>query len=155
MTNFDLEHQARRLNLPLVAITNKDKVPPYRRQGHYIWNLQDDEDHNGNDLEGSHWVCSIIEGKQACYFDPFGFNPPMQVQHFLKPYKPYAWAKKQIQNPRSHHCGWFVLYFLYWMNKHKKIKNLASRMDMFLDMFSDDYTKNQTLLERYFKDFMK
>ena len=151
LTNFQLADHAKRLNLPLIAITNKDKLPPYRRQGHYIFNLMDDEDHTGKNLPGSHWVCAIISNNQAVYMDPFGFPPAAQVQHFLKPYKPYAWSEKQIQNPTSHVCGYFVLYFLYWMNKHKKIKNLATRMETFLDLFSDDYTKNKTILERLIK----
>lgn len=151
LTNFQLEEHCHRLGIPLVTICNKDKLPKQRSQGCYIINLQDDLDHYGNDLSGSHWTAFIIEGKQCSYFDSFGFPPPVQVMHFLKPYTPYPYSHKQIQNPTSHVCGYFVLYFLWWMTRQKQLKKMAVRLDKFLNQFSEDYRKNKTLLEKYIR----
>ena len=151
ISNFELAEHCQRLGIPLVAITNKDTLPKRRIQGGYIINLQDDKDHLGNDNLGSHWVSAIIEGKQACYFDSFGFPPATQIQHFLKPYKPYPYSCKMIQNPTSEICGYYCLYFLWWMTRNKKIKNMSRRLDLFLNQFSSDYTKNKTLLEKYIR----
>ncbi len=151
ITNFQLAEHCHRLGIPLVGIFNKDNLPKQRVQGSYILNLQDDLDHNGNDQPGTHWTAFIIDGKQACYCDSFGFNAPAEVQHFLKPFRPYPWSHKQIQNPSSEICGYYVLYFLWWMNRHKHFKNMATRLEKFLNQFSEDYTKNKTLLEKYIK----
>ena len=113
ISNFSLAEHAQRLGLPLIAITNKDKIHEIRRQdGGMIINLQDDEDHHGVDQPGSHWCGMFMRGKRAVWFDPFGFPPPVQVEHWLKPYRPWIWSHKTIQNPRSEICGYFCLYFV-------------------------------------------
>jgi len=88
LTNFQLAEESHKLGIPLVGIFNKDNLPNERKEGCYIINLQDDFDEHGNDQMGSHWTSFIIEKNQAAYWDPFGFNPPANVQIFLKPFRP-------------------------------------------------------------------
>jgi hypothetical protein len=150
LTNYDLLRIAKKLGIPLVDILNKDVLPSSPVEGGYIFNLQDDKDDQGNDNFGTHWVALYIEGNKAAYFDSFGFPPPVQVHHFIKKFRPYAVSEKHIQNVRSGVCGWFVIYFLWFMVNHKHIP-FNQRFQKFIGLWSDDPTKNKTLLEKYMK----
>lgn len=150
ITNHKLAEHSHRLGIPLITITNKDKIQQIPRQnGGMIINLQDDTDENGVDQPGSHWVGMWMENKKAVFFDPFGFPPPVQVEWWLKPYRPWTYSHKQIQNPRSEVCGYYCLYFLYFMTKHKG--DPYKRFEKFMDLWSEDYEKNKTRLEKYLK----
>ena len=152
MTNFDLEGHAKRLALPLHGVFSKDQLPPYHRDGAYIVNLQDSVDEAGNPLGGTHWTGFYIEKGKAVYFDPFGVIAPLSVQHFLRPFKPWLYSEKHIQNIRSEICGYYVLYFIWFMTNHQsKIKDVNQRFKRFLGLFSNDPTKNKTLLQKYIK----
>jgi len=147
-TNYEFAEYAHRLALPLVGVFNKDTLPQIPQDGCYLVNLQDDNDENGNPQFGTHWVCFYIEKKHACYFDSFGFIPPLQIRHFLKRYMPIAYSTKQVQNPRSHACGYYCLYFFWYMTRNKKVP-LTKRFDMFMDLWSDDVSENQDRLKKY------
>lgn len=147
-TNHFLEAQARRLSLKLVGIYNKDTLPYVPIEGFYIVNLQDDFV-DGIDMGGTHWVGMYIENRQACYFDPFGFQPPIEVQYFLKDFVPYTYGDKQIQNINSGVCGYYVLYWMVFMQRHRQIVSLKKRMQTFLCLWSSDVKKNRSLLEKY------
>lgn len=149
ITNFDLEERAKKLKLNLVWIGCKDQIPYKRKNGCYILNLQDDKDVNGNDNPGSHWCSFIIDKGQACYYDPFGFQPPRQVQEFLKPYKPFPYNTKQIQDIKSEVCGYHCLYFLFFMQNRSG--SMVNRLKLFQSRFSDDPKKNEGLLKKYIR----
>ena len=150
MTNWDLMRDASRLHLPLVGIYNKDTIPSNNlKNGFYIINLQDDFDANGNDLSGTHWTAFQVEGNQAAYFDSFGFRPPIQVQNFLKPFAPYAYSTKLIQNVNSGVCGKYVLAFMKFMNSNRQIRSLKQRLMSFVNLFSKNVLKNREILLKY------
>lgn len=151
LTNYDLINKAKDLHINLIGVFSKDELPYKRYDGGYIINLQDNLDAYGNFNEGSHWTCFYIQGKQACYFDSFGFIMPRQVQEFLKPYKPIIYNLKQIQNIRSSVCGYYCLLFLKWFQAQKDIKSFSKRLDIFCNLFSDDTEKNKSILEKYIK----
>lgn len=153
ITNYDLYDLSHKLNIPLIGIFSKDKLPYKRdrRDGAYIINLEDDLDVNGNPNQGTHWTCFYIENKQATYFDPFGVVPPRQVQEFLSDYKPISYSTKHIQNVASSVCGWYCLYFLYWISRQKKIKSLAKRLEIFCMKFDENPEKNKRILEKYLR----
>lgn len=156
MTNIDLEERAKEIGIPLVGVFSKDQLPPIRRNGGYIINLQDANDENGKPLPGTHWTAFYIEGAGRCptavYFDSFGVIAPAAVQHYLKPYRPWLYSQKQIQNIRSTICGYYALYFIWFMHRHRhKIPDLNKRFLAFLRLFSNDPEKNKTILERYLK----
>lgn len=148
MTNYDLEEEAYKFHVPLVGIYNKDTLPPHPQEGGYIINTQDDLDATtGEDLPGTHWVAFYIEGKHAVYFDSFGFAPSLQVQNFLKPFIPYEYNTKLIQNIQSGVCGNYVLYFLVYMTRARRNDpNLNQRFKKFLSLWSPDVEKNRTIL---------
>lgn len=140
MFTMRLEEQAKRMGLPLNGIFNKDDLPSKRQEGGYIFNLQDSVDEKGNPLPGTHWTAAYIEGNKACYFDSFGFPPPEQVDNFIGK---HAWSGNQIQSIRSEVCGYYCLYFLWWMLKHKHI-DFYERFKLFLNHFRLDPSKNLT-----------
>jgi hypothetical protein len=149
LTNYDLSDKCKKLGIPLVGIYCKDQLPYTRKDGCYIINMQDNEDVNGNENPGTHWVSAIINNKQACYFDAFGCVPPRNVQEFLAPYKPFPYNTKEIQNIMSEVCGWYCIYFLYWMMHNNNIKSMKERLELFTNQFSNDVKKNETLLKKY------
>lgn len=151
LTNVDLEEQACRLHIPLVGVFSKDQLPRHRREGGYIVNLQDAADEHGNPLPGTHWTAFYIEKGQAVYFDPFGVWPPRAVQTFLQPFRPWHFSTKQVQNIRSTICGYYVLYFVWFMARNRSLKTVRQRFQAFLRLFSTDVEKNKTLLEKYLK----
>ena len=150
MTNKDLETKARQMKIPLVGVFSKDLLLTNKVcDGGYIINMQDSVDVSGEELPGTHWVCFFIERGKACYFDSFGFNPPAEIQLFLKDYTPFPFNKKEIQNLHSGWCGDYCLFFLSFMFRHQHVKGLAKRLDMLCERFDDDPTKNLKLLKKY------
>lgn len=165
-TNWDLENEAHRYNLPLVGVFNKDQLPKGIREGFYIINLQDDLDSMGNDLMGSHWTVFIIEGRgvpppfpggqggqsppQAAYFDSFGFAPPVEVQNFLKPFLPYPYNTQVVQSMASTVCGDYVMLFMMFMHAHRKdMRNVRRRFQAFMALWDKDVKKNRERLLKY------
>lgn len=147
-TNFQLMEQARKQGLPLVGVFNKDALPSVRQQGFYIINLSDTENSQGESLPGTHWTVMYIEGKKACYWDSFGFPPPLEAQHFLKPYIPYPYNRHQIQNEKGGYCGVYVLYFMKFMTLNRQKKpSLDTRMKIFSSLFYCEVERNLTRLK--------
>lgn len=149
-TNFEFMDYAAKLRLPLIGVFNKDTLPKKAKNGCYLINMQDDMDEFGNDLFGSHWVSCYIENGKACYFDSFGFIAPLQVRHFLAPFNPVPYNKKQIQNITSYVCGYYCLYFFFYMH-NKQNKQFLDRFNDFLDLWSNDVKENKSLLIKYLK----
>lgn len=146
ITNTKLEEHAVRLRIPLLGVYNKDLLPSKRGNGGYIFNLQDSTDENGVSLPGTHWTAAFVEGNRSVYFDSFGFPPPEQVEQFLS--KHHAWNAAQIQSLRSEVCGYYCLYFIWFMATHRNL-SFYKRFQSFLDQFSDIAEDNLKLLKRY------
>jgi hypothetical protein len=148
-TNFQLADDLQKLNVPLVGVFNKDRFPKVpRRNGGYVINMQDDVDSQGNDLSGTHWVALYTEGSKAAYFDSFAFPPPRQVQDYLHSYQPYVINDKQIQSVKSGVCGSYVIFFLWFMSRNRQLP-FNQRYRFFIDLFSDDPSKNRILLKKH------
>ena len=146
LTNFDLENEAYKYNLPLIGIFNKDQLPSgLPKNGYYIINLQDDYDVHGNDLPGTHWTVFVVEGKHAAYFDSYGFPPPIEVQNYLRPFLPYPYNRQQVQSMRSTVCGKYVLFFMMFMSSHKGIR-MKPRFEKFMSIWSPDVSQNRDRL---------
>lgn len=153
LTNFNLMDMCRDHNIKLIGVFSKDILPPKKdlQEGGYVINLQDDEDEFGNSLNGTHWTSCYIEKNKACYFDSFGFVPPLQVEDFLSSFKPLPYNVKTIQSIRSGVCGWYCFYFLYYMSHSDKRLPLLTRFVKFLSLWSNDPTKNREILEEKLK----
>lgn len=148
-TNIDLGEDLHKIGVPLVGISSKDHFPSVpRRNGGYVINLDDDRDSRGNVKSGTHWVGLYVENKRAAYFDSFSFPPPRQVHEFLKPFRPYIINDLLIQNVLSGVCGSYVVFFLWWMNRHRELP-FDQRYRAFVGLFSDDPKKNRSILEKH------
>jgi hypothetical protein len=150
ITNFQLETRASKLKVPLIGVYNKDTLPYKYQDGGYIVNLQDATDEKGKDLPGTHWTAFYCEGKSAAYFDSFGFPGPVQVKNYLRRFGNVPENTRQIQNVQSEICGYYCLYFIWFMFTHKKIK-FQQRYQIFLSKFRSNPQQNQKLLEKYIR----
>jgi hypothetical protein len=154
LTNIDIYDYAHKYQLNLVGVYSKDQLPKTRESGGYIINLMNSTDKNNNPLPGSHWVSFYIESTnnkaKVVYFDSFGCVPPIIVQKFLNPFVPYPFNDGDIQNLNSGWCGWYCIYFIWFMQTHSKsIPDITKRFDRFLNSFDDtDPEKNLRILKR-------
>lgn len=145
-TNVQLEETACRNNIPLVGIFFKNNLPINVYQGCYIFNLADD-----TMGEGTHWVGAVVEGRRVAYFDPFGIIMPENVKYHFRDFL-IEYSDKQLQNINSGVCGYYVIYFLYYMiHRRKQCPKLFQRMNKFLELWSDDPEENRTILEELIK----
>lgn len=149
-TNYDLADACKKLHIPLVGVYSKDKIPSkaVRKEGCYIINMQDSTDSKGKQLDGTHWIAFIIFKKQASFFDPFGFVPPKSVQTFLQEFRPYSYLTKDIQNINSGICGYYVLYWCWFMTHCNLDKSLHQRMVKFTELFDSNPVKNREILNK-------
>jgi hypothetical protein len=148
-TDMQLFEIAAKHCVALNAVVFKDQLNDmFLRPGGYIINMAD------SDSQGTHWVAfHIDDGKKndaIAYFDSFGVNPPLEVRDSLKKIGiKVLVSDKHIQNINSGWCGIYVLFFLWFMQHHKKLK-LEKRFENFLNLFSDDVEKNLTILKKLF-----
>jgi len=152
-TNIELIEASDRNGIPLVGVFFKDKLPSLVYDGGYIFNLADHDDG-----EGTHWTSAWVEKdrygkKHVIYFDPFGIAPPENVKRFFYIFdRDVQYSKKQIQNIDSFICGYFVLYFLWYMHRHRQHeKNIYQRFKSFQNLWSEDVEDNRSRLKEYLK----
>ena len=148
LSDEDLREIADNLKLPLIMVVCKDDLPDNRKVGSYYINLQ-----NEKDGDGTHWVFArIFPDRTACYVDSFGIVAPLEVEAFLKPFSPFPYNTRQIQNINSQHCGLFCIavdaFFTYDANKKL---STADNLEQYCSMWSNDTKKNDTILKEYLK----
>jgi len=148
-TDIELFKKAEKYSIQLNAIVFKNQLYDMQlMKGGYIINMAD------SDSMGTHWVAFWIDDARkndaVVYFDSFGISPPMEVRNALKKIAlKILVSDKQIQNINSGWCGIYNLYFLWFMQNHAKIP-LEKRLDMFLNLFSNDIEQNLTILKKLF-----
>jgi hypothetical protein len=145
ITNFDIEEIAKSLKLPIVGVFSKDKLPQKRFIGSYYINMEDSDKGNG-----THWVFArIFDFGKAIYFDSYGVNPPEPVRDFLKPFAPFGFSNRHIQDINSENCGRFCLicdYFFTHQVKKLTKDNVEECFDDFLNSWSIDTKTNDKIL---------
>jgi len=162
LSNYDLITGAQKYRIPLNEVFSKNQPPSELYQGGYITNLENSHDSYGNKLGGSHWVAFYIENEpkkypKVVYFDSFGFPPSWDTQYLLRQFIPYKWSNIQIQNVNSGICGYYALFFIWFMaNMKNKYPDLDHRYRVFLKQFNPkDPTKNRTILQNLLEKFVK
>lgn len=159
LSNLDLLEAARKYKIKLGGVFSKDKIPiRLPSNAGYIINLENSVDSQGGQLPGSHWVAFWLEPKnttksEAFYMDPFGFQPPIEVEKILSKYGSYYMNCTQIQSLSSGICGYYCIYFIYYMQRYQKsIKNPRDRFQKFVDEFDEKRpSKNREILEMEFR----
>jgi len=123
LSNTDLLFYCTKLKIPIKAISFKDLFRYVKAEdGCYIINLDD----STSQKYGTHWTCLIIIKKFGLYWDSFGLPIPTPIKRFIKKNKctKIYYSVDQIQSLPSVLCGYYVLYFLYFISVlHKKCTN--------------------------------
>lgn len=154
LSNFDIMEILERNGIHLAFIGYKDKLHETPLQcGSYIINTATSDDGTG----GVHWTALQIEQidgiHHVVYFDPLGVAPPNEVlQYVRKIDDDLWWNSEQLQNENTAICGWYVLYWVWYMNQMKnKTKSIYTRYRHFLMSFSKEVENNRRLLQEYLK----
>lgn len=154
LSNFDLIDLIKRIGLfPLFrGVYSKDQLDNIRKlEGIFIVNLDDFS--NG----GTHWVAVSTIKNNVAYYDSYGSLPPNSIDRYIKSVtgkKKYLINNVQIQSLDSTYCGWFAVFFLYFItNTRGKIED---KMNYFNDLFNsynldDNYNKLLKYFTRVFK----
>lgn len=166
LTNVDIEDLAKRMKIPLEFVGFKNELPKKIKTNRaYIINLEDDEDENGEQNNGSHWTCfQVVEYPnkkiEAIYFDSYGSQCPEIVNERMMnnfKIKKIPYNTKDIQSLMNEACGWFCLAFLHYINSfQQRTKNLYWDVEDFLSLFDDlnksiDFKKNEYILKMFFQ----
>ena len=107
--------------------------------------MQDSDDGNG-----THWVFMYIDkdGK-ALYFDSFGVPPPVEIEKFLKMFKPFYVNDRQIQDMKSTNCGFYCIALDSFLKyQYDKKSDLISNYAKFINMWSFDTKTNDKILKK-------
>ena len=119
LSNYDIIYILNKFGINNVKVMSKDEAYDNIHNKYFI-NLS-----NKNN-EGTHWVglCHNF------YFDSYGIKPPNIIEK-LTNYK-YYYNDQQYQSIYKTNCGWYVVMFFLYFNKHKTNK---PNYDRFLKMF--------------------
>jgi hypothetical protein len=151
LSNFDLEEIAQHYGFPLTVLM-KDELKSHKpKTGNYIINLQSSTSGNG-----THWMSMKISNKQCFYQDSFGVAPPKEVINFCKriPNSRLAFSEIQMQEITTETCGYFAIGLLIHLNRTKN-KNIYKSAGEYINQFSYDSKKNNTILKNFFRNLLE
>jgi len=165
LTDTQIEELAKRMSVPLEGCYFKDELPKIIKPNRtYIINIQDSEDDNGNQNEGTHWTMLQVQETpngtvKPIYFDPYGQPPPEQckksVQKTFKKHLPHT--TKDIQSLMNNACGFYCLALAHFINAFReRTGDIYKDVDDFIDLFDDlnhsiDWKKNEHILKMFFQ----
>jgi len=97
---------------------------------------------------GEHWLLIYVKPyeKRVIFFDSFGKTPVYYSKRLAKWVK--SWGYTVSLNPnvfqasRSHYCGLFVLFLLYFLSRHVPFNVIMKK-------FSSNPTRNDALVSRF------
>lgn len=172
LSNFELEDLARKHKIKLDLVISKDQLGDYiyelnrMKEFFLILNLQDLIADDGTMNGGTHWVSLAKvndrvgsnerssglhpkgtrdeDGKyKFCYFDSYGFVPPVEVINLAKKLniRDIIYNEKQIQKEGTEYCGYYSLLFLDYIQTYLYVKRNLSLKNI-MKKFNDNYTYN-------------
>lgn len=137
LTNFDIEEIAPLFKINLICcITYREILNYPLNDGSYILNL-------GN----AHWTCLFVSNRQGVYFDSYGQIYPKEIKIFCPN---VIYSDDTIQSLNSVACGYYCLFFLYWMTNHFKY-SFTYTMNKFRALFKDNELLNDNILQKEIK----
>jgi hypothetical protein len=137
LSNFDIEEIAPLININLICCIDYHQIINYPlNDGSYILNL-------GN----AHWTCLFVKNRQGIYFDSYGQIYPTKVKIFCPN---IIYSDDTIQPLNSVACGYYCLFFLYWMTHNFKY-NFTYTLNKFRALFKDDKSENDRILQQHIK----
>ena len=140
LSNFDIEEIAPLFEINLMCCCDYHDILNYPLlDGSYILNL-------GN----MHWTCLFVKNKEGFYFDSYGQIYPREIKLFCRN---IIYSDDTIQSLNSVACGYYCLFFLYWMtNKYKY--NFSYTFNKFRALFNDNENKNDKILQSQIKNII-
>ena len=165
LTDDQIVNLSKMMGFPLEGVYFKDELPKNLKYNTgYVINLQNSEDEDGEQNEGTHWTCLQVNKYpsgliEALYFDPYGVSPPEAVKKFVKDGcgKNLPYTQKDIQSMMNNACGWYCCAFLHYINAFdKRKKDLYVDASDFLEFFNDltkdtDFKYNEFVLKHFFR----
>ena len=153
LSNSDINLICNTLKIPLKGVFMKDEFKLPLQDGYYIMNLQDSHEN------GSHWVAFVKIKSNVYYHDSYAVIMPQNQYDLFKSEQIniyYNTLQKQSLDTTS--CGWWSIYFLYYMHYSKG--TLPKRFSNFNKMFDHKenihvdlkMNKNEALLLKIFKE---
>jgi hypothetical protein len=153
LSNSDINLICNTLKIPLKGVFMKDEFKLPLQDGYYIMNLQDSHEN------GSHWVAFVKIKSNVYYHDSYAVIMPQNQYDLFKSEQIniyYNTLQKQSLDTTS--CGWWSIYFLYYMHYSKG--TLTKRFSNFNKMFEHKtnehvdlkMNKNEALLLKIFKE---
>jgi hypothetical protein len=137
LTNYDIEQIKHLFHINLICIIDYHDLIHYELiDGSYILNMNN-----------KHWVALFVKNSKGTYFDSFGVIYPLEVKQFCNN---IIFSDDQIQSIDSVLCGYFCLFFLYWMT-NKYFSNNNYTLNNFRALFDDDEISNNKILQSYIK----
>lgn len=140
LTNFDIFEIYPLFKINLIAcIDVNDLANRELIDGSYILNLNN-----------KHWVALYVKNSEGFYFDSYGIIYPKIVKKFCNH---LTYSTDQIQSLNSVLCGYFCLYFLYFMTNHTG-NSLNHKFNLFRMKFDDNERKNNLILQSSIKKIL-
>jgi hypothetical protein len=165
LTNIQIEDLSKRMQFPLEGVFFKDELPKKLKYNTgYVINLQNSEDEEGKENDGSHWTCLQVNKYptgliEPIFFDSYGMPPSEAVKKFVKDntgkYLPYN--KKDVQSLMGNACGWYCCALLHFINTSEhRSRDLYADVGEFLECFDDlnksnNFKKNEFVLKHFFR----
>jgi len=153
LSDYEVKTICNNLNIKLVGVYMKDELISPLKEGNYIMNLQNHNEH------GSHWTCFIKHRNDIYYHDSFGIIMPQnEYDIFLLEHDNIYYNTMQKQDLDAVSCGWWCIFFIYFMNKTKG--PMTKKFSNFNKLFNKDkgtigepgMKKNEQLLLKIFKE---
>lgn len=166
LTDSQIQELCKKMSIPLAECVFKDELEaPLQYNKSYIINMENSEDENGNQNDGTHWVflqCNKYPNDkiECIYFDPYGQPPPEHVKSVVKKTTGKTglpFTEKDVQSLMNNACGFYCLALGHFINASKYRSNsLYHDVTTFLEMFDDlnksvDFKKNEYILKHFFR----
>ncbi len=143
-SNIELLNIARNKGITNLKVIMKDEfniVP----DTFYIINLQ------SSDNAGTHWTFCYCGYNICFYMDSYGAVPPEIIQNKLKrKYGEIHYSAYVIQDLKSQMCGYYCLGLVLLLHD-KPETEIIKWSNNYINMFVDDTTKNNSILQKFFK----
>lgn len=165
LSDSQIRELCTKMSIPLADCVFKNELKaPLQYNKAYIINMEDSNDEDGNENDGSHWVflqCNKTpNGKTECiYFDPYGQPPPEHVKQIVKKTtgKGLPYTEKDVQSLMNNACGYYCLALGHFINASQfRSNSLFHDVTTFMEMFDDlnksiDFKKNEYILKHFFR----
>ena len=166
LTDSQIQELCKKMSIPLAECVFKDELQsPIQYNKAYIINMENSEDENGNQNDGTHWtflqLIKYPNGKiEKIYFDPYGAPPSENIKKAVKETtktQGLPYTEKDIQSLMNNACGFYCLALGHFINASQYRSNsLYHDVTTFLEMFDDlnksvDFKKNEYILKHFFR----